>query len=162
MLWNRGRTIFWQILWRLSCKYNFSRFMKIFLKHFKKITYTHPLHSGPTGGNRQNPTFVILMQKLKLLYVLKKTLKGFGIKIKNKKILLWEKIASIHQFFNFWWILLSKKTKTLKRIMDGPLGQRFWQNWPKIQVKSNVWSLTEPLPKGSINDFFQGFCFFTK
>ena len=81
------------------------------------------MHSGPAGGNRQNPTFASLMQKLKLSYVLIKTLKGFGIKIKNKKFLLLEKISSIHLFFNLWWILLSKKTKTLKKSWMDPLGK---------------------------------------
>ena len=48
------------------------------------------------GGNMQNPTFASLMQKLKLSYVLTKTLKGFGTNMKNKFLLLLEKIASIH------------------------------------------------------------------
>ena len=53
------------------------------------------------GGNRQNPISAILVQKLKLTYVLTKTLKGFGTKIKNKNFIFVEKIASIHQLFNF-------------------------------------------------------------
>ena len=47
------------------------------------------------GGNRQNPISAILVQKLKLTYVLTKTLKGFGTKIKNKNFIFVEKIASI-------------------------------------------------------------------
>ena len=46
------------------------------------------------GGNRQNPISAILVQKLKLTYVLTKTLKGFDTKMKNKKFIFVEKIAS--------------------------------------------------------------------
>ena len=75
------------------------------------------------GGNRHFPTFVILMQKLKLSYVLIKALKGFGTEIKNKIFLLLEKILSIHYFSAFGEFYLVKKQKPLKKSWMDPLGK---------------------------------------
>ena len=119
-------------------------------------------HSGPAGGNRQNPTFASLMQKVKLSYVLIKTLKEFGTKIKNKIFLLLEKISSIHLFFNFWRILLSKIAEILKKINVGECWRRIHQQNMKICFKCNINSLTEPSPTFPNIDFFQDFCNFTK
>ena len=63
------------------------------------------------GGNRQNPTFVILMQKLKLLYVLIKTLKGFGTKIKNNFFYYWRKFQVYANFSTFGEFHLVKRQK---------------------------------------------------
>ena len=58
---------------------------------------------GPTvdpntipGGRKQNPTFWILIAKLKIWLLISKAPKGIGFRVKNKKVLFLEKIATFH------------------------------------------------------------------
>ena len=73
------------------------------------------MHSGPTGGHRQNPTFWILIEKSKISLILSKKPKGFDFKVKNKKVLLLEKIATFHWNLKFSLNSVGKKHKISKK-----------------------------------------------
>ena len=61
------------------------------------LTVSHQMpHSGPAGGHRQNPTFGILKLKSKISFILSIKPKGFGFRVKNKKVLLLEKSVAFH------------------------------------------------------------------
>ena len=71
------------------------------------------------GGHRQNPTFWILIAKLKIWFILSKTPKGFGFRVKNKKVLSLEKIAAFHWNIKLWPNSKGKKHKNGKKSQTG-------------------------------------------